>query len=261
MNLDDYSQQSEWNSVPLICGDCKKEYVGKLKTARRQQFELGKHQCKSCSSRRAGKKTAAKMSAIYSIWYSGEGNPAKKPGVGDKISKTKKGVPLSEENKRNLRKPKSKTDKIKEAANRPEERARRSKFMAERMINTDGRLKCKISYLEITKSPDLLLCRSQLEEKFIKKADTCSKIKEITSAERLCLPYYKNGALSHYLPDFRIDLTDGTVFIVEIKGEYFRDDEDVKLKMEILKSFCDLNNFKCVLLTERDIHKWLEPLK
>ncbi len=261
MYLDDYSNESGWKSVHLVCGDCNKEYVGKLNTARKQKSELGNNQCKSCSSRRAGKKTAAKMSSIYSVLYSGEGNPAKKPGVGEKISKTKKGVPLSEENKKNLRKPKSKTDKIKEAANRPEERARRSKLMAERMINVDGRLKCKTSYLEINKCTTTLLCRSSLEEKFVKKADICSKIKKISSAERLCLPYYKDGVLKHYLPDFRIDLIDGNVFIVEIKGEYFKDDEEVKLKMEILKSFCDSNNFNCVLLTERDIHKWLEPLK
>ena len=261
MYLDDYESVAGYKSVPLICEDCKKEYVGKLNTARKQKEQLGKHQCRSCSSRRAGKKTAAKMSAIYSAWYSGDGNPAKKPGVGEKISKSKKGIPLSPENIKKLCKPKSKTEKIKEAANRPEERSRRSKLMAERMMNADGKLKCKINYIKIDKCENLLLCRSKLEEKFVKKADTCNKIKAISSAEKLCLPYYKNGVLKHYLPDFRLDLVDGNVYIVEIKGEYFKDDEDVKTKMDILKSFCDLNNFKCVLLTERDIHKWLEPLK
>lgn len=261
MHLDDYYSVSGWKSVPLICDDCSEQYVGKLNTARKQKTELGKHQCRSCSSRRAGKKTAAKMSAIYSVWYSGDGNPAKRPGVGEKISRTKKGVPLSEENKKKLCKPKSKTAKIKEAANRPEERARRSKLMAERMMNRDGRLKCKISYVNISKSTIPLLCRSKLEEKFVKKADACAKIKAISSAERLCLPFYRDGVLSHYLPDFRLDLIDGSVFIVEIKGEYFKDDEDVKLKMDALEAFCNLNDFNCVLLTERDIHKWLELLK
>jgi hypothetical protein len=261
MCLDGYSGVSGYKSVPLKCDECGQDYVGKLNTARKQIEEIGLHQCRSCSSRRAGKKTAAKMSHIYSVLYSGDGNPAKKPGVGKKISEAKKGIPLTEEQKRKLCKPKSKTDKIKEAANRPEERARRSKLMAERMIANDVRLKAKVSYVTIDKSPTPLLCRSKLEEKFIKKADWCSKIKAIASAERLCLPYYKDGVLLHYLPDFRIDLVDNSVYIVEIKGEYFKNEEEVLLKMKTLQVFCNLNNFSCVLLSERDIHKWLEQFK
>lgn len=261
MYLKDYSNLSGFKTVEMKCDECHSEYNAKLKTARKQLKEQGLHQCRVCSSRRAGKKTAKKMSAIYSVLYRGENNPAKKPGVGEKISKTKKGIKFSEEHKLALRKPKKRTENIKKAANLPHEIERRSKLMCKRMIENGGIIKGCAEYVKIEKSKVKLLCRSRLEKKFILQADKNSIIKEISSAEKLCLPYYYMGVLHRYLPDFRLDLIDGQVFIVEIKGSYYGNDEVTKLKLASLKCFCKTNGFKCALINEKEIYKWLEKLK
>lgn len=261
MYLENCYDLSDYKTVKMKCDECFSEYNAKLKTARKQIKEQGLHQCRICSSRRAGRKTAKKMSAIYSVLYSGDNNPAKKPGVGEKISKSKKGIKFSESHKLALRKPKKITENIKKAANLPHEVERRSRLMCKRMIENGGIIHGCTEYVEIEKCKDKLLCRSKLEKKFILKADKSEIIKEISSAEKLCLPYYYKGVLHRYLPDFRLDLKNGQVYIIEIKGSYYGNNEVTKLKMDVLKCFCKTNGFKCALLKEKEIYKWLEKLK
>lgn len=199
------------------------------------------------------------MASTYSELYSGDGNPAKKTGVGDKISKTKKGIP-SKANKLALRKPKSKTDKIKEAANRPEERERRSLLMANRLIG-GYRLSGTNETVTTIKSNCPILCRSKLEAKFLRKLDDFDKVLSVESAEKLKLPYIFEGAYHHYLPDFKIKMIDGKIIIIEIKGSHREFDEATLIKQSVLRSYCEKNNFKEFLLTERTMHIWLETLR
>lgn len=261
MYLDNYENLSGWKTVCMKCDECSAFYKAKLRTARRQIINQGIHQCKRCSSKRAGKKTAKKMSKIYSIMYSGSGNPAKKPGVGEKISMTKKGVKFSEAHKCSLRKPKSNTENIKKAANLPQERERRSKLMSKRMIESGGIINGTCEYVLVEKCKEKILCRSKLEKKFILKANKCLVVKKISSAEKLCIEYYHNNMKHRYLPDFRLDLKTGKVFIVEIKGSYYVDSEILNLKMAALKRYCKKHGYKSILLTEKEMLVWLEKLK
>ena len=46
-------------TVKMKCDECGVEYNAKVRTVWRQEEIVGHHQCKSCSSRRAGKNTAS----------------------------------------------------------------------------------------------------------------------------------------------------------------------------------------------------------
>jgi hypothetical protein len=279
------SIEGKWKSVSVNaqCDECGAKYRAKISTALKQEVLVGYHQCKRCSSRRAGKKTAAKMSEIYSRWYSGDGNFSKKQGVGEKISQAKKGVMLTDAHKKALHKPKSKIDKIKAAANSPKEIARRKKLMLEhnptdkqevreKISNTISRMyadgkydnfynKMKTGWVSTNKTLVPIWCRSGLEKEFLKKASECAKIKSIESAEKIRLSYEFNGSNHKYLPDFKIIMEDGRSMIVEIKSSYFETMPNWEPKKKALHEFCRIINIEYVVLSEKEMDKWLEPLK
>lgn len=64
-----------------------------------------------------------------------------------------------------------------------------------------------------------------------------------------------------YLPDFKLCLNSGEVFIVEIKSSYFEKQEVWTEKLKALKIFCFENNFKYDVISEKRLKKWLEQLK
>jgi hypothetical protein len=279
MYIDSIEGMSMNKTISLICDICNKSYYGKVKTALRHIELFNKHQCTHCSHVRGGKKTAERMSKLYSIWYSGEGNPAKKPGVGAKISSAKKGVPFSEEHKKALCKPKSNTDKIKEAANRPEEVARRRERMLSNNPSKRFDVKRKISESvsslmasgEFTRSLDVgfvstlktvvpIWCRSGLEKKFVKLCDNCKEIKSIESAEYLKIPYEFNGSKHYYLPDFIITLKNDSRIIVEIKSSYFQTFENWVSKFTALNEYSSKNGVSCFVLNEKEVEQWQEQL-
>lgn len=291
------SPEGKWKSVSVAmkCDQCSNEYRGIISTTERQFRELGVHQCKSCSSRRAGLKTAAKMSEIYSRLYSGDGNFAKKPGVSEKISEAKKGTPLTEEHKAKLRKPKSKTEKIKEAANRQEEVERRRVRMTTYMSDPANKAKCRewataymndpsvkerysvarselmisgkfwsklnAGWVETSKTPKPIYCRSGLEKEFLHLAEHIDKIATIESAESLCIKYEFNNSTHRYLPDFKLTMNDGSVFIIETKNSYLQKFVQSQVKAKVLEEFCRQNQMFCHTLNEKEITQWLDSLK
>lgn len=283
MILEDITGKWKSVSVNAKCDECGTEYKAKISTALRQKKIVGHHQCRYCSSRRAGKKTAEKMGEIYSLMYSGDNNFSKKPGVGEKISKALKGKSFSEEHKQKLRKPKLKKDKIIEASNRPEEVQRRKNRMIlnnpmnkvecrEKVSKTISELysngnynrickKYKTGWVKISKTFNAIWCRSGLEKEFLYKSENCDKIKLIESAENLRISYEYNGSQHKYLPDFKVVMDDDSFFIVEIKGSYFETEPKWIYKKAALKEFCEKLGIIYVILTEKDIDKWLEQLK
>ena len=269
-------------TVKMQCDECGANYNAKVRTVLRQEDIVGHHQCKRCSSRRAGKKTAAKMSETYSQWYSGEGNFAKKPGIGKKISDAKKGIALTEEHKKALQKPKSKTKNIIDAANRPEEVARRSARMKSNNPANDPKVREKISqtisklyadgtydnfynsmktgWVSTDKTLRPIWCRSGLEKEFLHKCSTCAKIRLIESAENIRIGYEHNGYQHKYLPDFKITMEDGVSIIVEIKSSYFATMPNWEHKKKALHEFCRTIDIQYIVLSEKEIDEWLEPL-
>lgn len=280
------STDGKWktHSVDAKCDECGCEYRAMIKTAERQFKELGVHHCRICSSRRAGKKTAAKMSAIYSVMYSGENNFSKKPGVAEKISKALKGKKFTEEHKANLRKKRPNCENIKEASNRPEERERRRNRMLTNNPSKRKEVREKISktvsalyaagvynlhkvhdtgWISTSKTICPIWCRSGLEKTFLNHIESIDEIVFVESAEYLALPYEYNGIVKTYLPDFKLTLKCGSVIVVETKSSYYQtlNIEQNKLKMDALIVYCKENNVECVTLNEKEIISWLELLQ
>lgn len=250
-----------------ICGDCGISCSGREKTAIKQIIIYGHSLCIKCKSSRVGKIVGKKMAETYSKLYSGDNNFAKKSGVGEKISLSKKGFLLTDEHKKALRKPKSNTVKIKEAANRPEERERRSKhmanFMSQFVLNPQGIFKyCKTAYVKTNKTKCKIWCRSQLEQDFVNILSKSDKVYSIESAEKFFIRYDYGGVNRRYLPDFKVILIDGTIYFVETKSMYlFFNDDKTKKKIEALKSYCKSNGLLSkVLINKKEIEEWLEQL-
>lgn len=249
------------------CDKCHKYCQLKTKTILKLYNLYKEIYCRNCYQSITGKKTAAKMSATYSKWYSGAGNFCHKPGVAEKISKARTGVPLTDAHRKALSIPKSKCDKIREAANRPEERERRSKLMCDRILSgqiipndTIYSIKLKTGYFKSEKTKLRIYHRSGLEKYFLERASNNKLIKSISSAETLRISYKYNDSSHTYLPDFKIELHDGSIFIIEIKGSYPFDIAKLDAKLKALDCYCETNNYKWEILYKKDILKWLEQL-
>lgn len=265
------------NSI-FKCGDCNNEYEGRISTAEKNIIKWGLHLCQQCSRRRSGKEIANKQIKRLSENWKGPNNPNNNPEILKRNADRRRGMPLSEEHRRNLCKPKSKTDKIKEAANRPEEvERRRNRMLSNNPVNMPG-VRDKISqsissqyengfykscdqgFISSNKTLMPIWCRSGLEKEFIEKCDKVYKIKSIESAEYLKLEYEFEGNKHRYLPDFKIVLVNGKVIIVEIKGSWFAKFPDFTVKTEALRRFSAEQGCGYAVLTEREIDSWLAQL-
>ena len=60
---------------------------------------------------------------------------------------------------------------------------------------------------------------------------------------------------SVYIPDFKIELIDGTILIIEIKPYKFLNDPMVISKRIYGKKFCKEKGYKYITLSEKDIFK------
>lgn len=267
--------------VLLKCDECGIEYQGIFSTAKKHIMLRNIHSCRRCVSSRAGKKTAKKMSKIYSELYSGDGNPAKRKDVREKISKALKGKKLSEAHKQALRKPKSKTEKIKEAANRPKEVARRrARMIGDKNPSKRKEVREKISnsisevmssgcfhrsldkgWISNKKTLSPIWCRSGLEKEFLEKCENIDVIDFIESAEAIKIPYIHEESTHNYLPDFIVVLLNGNKIIVETKSSYFRAMKKSILKENALKKYCTKYIIKYKILQEGEINKWTEQLQ
>lgn len=284
MFLEDIKGKWKCTSVDTRCDECGVEYKAKISTALKQEEIVGHHQCRRCSSRRAGKKTAEKMRDVYSLLYSGEGNFAKKPGVGEKISNAKKGVPLTDKHKESLRKPKTITDKFLLAmqdselrknrsdrmkkdnpAKRPEVRALISKTISEQIANGGvnnflyKRLKTGWVFNSKIKKP--IWCRSGLEMRFLDTVLNCNFITCVESAENIRIKYMFEGIEHNYLPDFKLWFDDGSYIIVEIKSTYYATNPKWKYKLQALDSFCKILEISYLVLTEKEEKEWQDLLR
>jgi Holliday junction resolvase/DNA-directed RNA polymerase subunit RPC12/RpoP len=274
--------EGKWKSISVLarCDECGTDYKAKISTALKQEQLVGHHQCRRCSSRRAGLKTGAKMREAYSMLYSGEGNPAKKPGVGDKISKSKKGKDLSDDHKKALRKPKTVTSKFLNAmsnpqlrkqrsdrmtqnnpAKRPEVREKISNTVSEKYANGEYNFpKYKTGWFSHQKCKESIWYRSELERDFLEQAVSWNEIVAIESAEKLRIEYEYAGATHRYLPDFKLYFDNGLFIIVEMKSSYFATVPKWSEKLEALEKFSEKLGIRYIVLSEKEEKEWRERL-
>lgn len=258
---------TEYSSQDFVCGDCGKEARGKTKTIIRQTGDFGHPLCINCMHRRSGKIVGAKYREQNRQRLLDKNDPIHSQEAQERGAAKKRGRPLTEAAKQALRKPKSRTDKIKEAANRPEERARRSRRMADFVANNSYEARgifrrCETGWLENTKTKQPIFFRSGLEKHFLDRCDNVKQIKSVESAEFLRIVYEFEGSERRYLPDFKVELHNGLVYIVEVKSPYLiKTDVLTRFKMVILKYYSLKNGYADALLTtKKEINLWLATL-
>jgi hypothetical protein len=247
--------------INITCGMCNASHRSKRKTAIKQEELFGKTFCRVCRSMISGKEVGAKqreklremMKDGISPLCTEESRRNHRKSCENRI-----GVPLSEAHRKSLCKPKLKLDKIREAANRPEERQRRSELATKRLLSGEHSFYSKNHLITTSKSNGEILCRSKLEVKFLRILDGCKMVASVESAEYLKLKYPCKGIMKNYLPDFKMILCDGTVIIVEVKSTYYMKKAYTLDKIKCLKEYASANNCKWMLLTERNMRQWLD---
>ena len=103
------------------------------------------------------------------------------------------------------------------------------------------------------KSNTEFLCLSSYESHFLDVCDKNKFVKNIMLPEKI--DYKFNGNDKVYIPDFKIELIDGTILIIEIKPYKFLNDPMVISKRIYGKKFCKEKGYKYITLSEKDIFK------
>ena len=117
-----------------------------------------------------------------------------------------------------------------------------------------------------------VIFRSSYEQKFVWWLETSSKVKRWGS-EAVCIEYTIPGddKKHHYWPDYIVEMEDGEVLLIEVKPyaqtqkpDAFLNDKDsyayktyIKnyCKWKAAQEFCERNNMKFKIITERTITK------
>ena len=103
------------------------------------------------------------------------------------------------------------------------------------------------------KSNTEFLCLSSYESHFLDVCDKNKFVKNIMLPEKI--DYKFNGNDKVYIPDFKIELIEGTILIIEIKPYKFLNDPMVISKRIYGKKFCKEKGYKYITLSEKDIFK------
>jgi hypothetical protein len=91
--------------------------------------------------------------------------------------------------------------------------------------------------------------RSSWELAFIQILDTSSIVYNFI-CEPFGIKYRFKGKLHRYYPDYKVELTDGRILIVEIKGFEVK---DWKYKKKAIKEFCSINGYEFIYIGEKPI--------
>jgi len=174
-------------------------------------------------------------------------DPIKDAGRRQKISKTRKarGFKLTDEQKEHLRK--------KAIANRnamtPEEIEKNHKKAVENLhkavpdfsaravkLMNEGKIGIKGWYFS-KKSSKNLFYRSTYELSAFQILEQMSVVKRFTSKTQ-SIKYEFEGKTCRYLPDILVDYLDGSVEVIEVKAECFRNDLKNQAKFKAARKWC-----------------------
>jgi hypothetical protein len=102
------------------------------------------------------------------------------------------------------------------------------------------------------KCSEPIIYKSSYELAALNKFEVTEDIVEI-QYEKLQIKYYRNNKLCIYYPDFIIRKSTGEIQIIEVKPEKLLSLPLVKLKLEALKNYCELNGIRYFIWTENDL--------
>ena len=112
-----------------------------------------------------------------------------------------------------------------------------------------------------------IIFRSSYERKFVAWLESCNSVAK-WSSENVSIPYlWADGKVHRYYPDYYVEMVNGDRLLIEIKpynqthqpsniNEYnLREWSKNKSKWEAAKAFCEKNNMKFQIITEKTINK------
>jgi hypothetical protein len=139
--------------------------------------------------------------------------------------------------------------------NQKRKRRQRSKFKQGYFTNiTEKYQQPKNKHMNKSEFPEY---RSSWELEFMKFCEASEKI-EKWSTESIAIPYIspKDGQPHRYFADFFIQTTSKEKFVIEIKPASQTGNPINKAKWEAANKWCNQNNFKFLVLTEKELKKW-----
>lgn len=93
---------------------------------------------------------------------------------------------------------------------------------------------------------------SLYEERRMRVLDQSDLVKFWTKRHNIRIEYMICGFKRSYVPDFLVELTDGTIWIEEVKG-WVRDQEEFDAKNAAAEQFCKENEWKYRVLFKADL--------
>lgn len=109
-----------------------------------------------------------------------------------------------------------------------------------------------IDYLESPKkSPySLEYSDSSWELEYMKELERDDTVAKWTKNHGLRIPYFtEDDKLKTYIPDFLVEKIDGTIELVEMKGQHLLKTPNTKRKMEFAKKWCDARSITYRLIS------------
>ena len=96
---------------------------------------------------------------------------------------------------------------------------------------------------------------SSWERSYFIFMESNNSIKSITRVNKRIIKYFSNYKNKNrtYLPDFKVEYTDGRIEIIEIKPRYQLEWEEVKEKKSAAEKYCQENNMTYRILTENEL--------
>ena len=71
--------------------------------------------------------------------------------------------------------------------------------------------------------------------------------------EPFSIKYYYNGAIKRYIVDLIVYYNDGSKDLIEVKGSYDLNNEQVKAKLNAGRGYAIKNRMNFLILTEKDL--------
>ena len=94
--------------------------------------------------------------------------------------------------------------------------------------------------------------RSSYESMYARMLDSDEAV-ESWRHEPFRIPYFFEGSMHNYVPDFSVRMTDGTNALVEVKPLMLTESKANAAKKNAAEQWCSLNNFLLLTITEKDL--------
>lgn len=141
-------------------------------------------------------------------------------------------------------------------AKRPEVAAKISKSITERILSGNFKpyTHYKTGHFVSIKSNKQMYYRSSYELIALENLEADESVCEFDT-EIISIPYEHNNRTHNYIPDIWVKKSNGEVFLIEVKMKWALDDEFVSAKAQAANKFCSNLSWKYLILTEDDLIK------